>query len=820
MKKIFHSHFIGILLLIIPLVASSQITSIDVTNKNSVCTNVEYSYPIIIGTGKQYITITNVTISPSNVYTSLRYDINNIRVIWNDNIVNNPATITLSYIVLGKTQYVFYKTSGVISAKRPIIYSLTGKKDPACNLTGSEYYQVTTDGATGIYWTPPSGWKDISHDTRMDVREFSYPLTKAGNVSVTVENRNCNIAQTGTSLRIDRLPQAIIAKSPTNLSSIINQLNTFEINAVPNAVSYDWSVTRKVGDRFYEVPEKYYTKNVSGTLAQYTFFEDGHYRIVARYVTDAECINSCNFDIYVNCIPVYNFPACNIAPLIANFGNAQGFVNNSTTPRLMADLNNDNRDDAIGFHPSGVFVAFSNKDIPYSYFTPKCVVANYGTAAGWTNMDAMPRYFADVDGNGYLDIVGFFQYGVAVSLNNGNMTFAQPQIWYVYDANVQLTSFDALPRQFIDMNHDEAADIVLFGLDGVYIAYSDKGYNKFKKAIKVCSEYGYATYNSQGVNPRLVTDINNDTWPDLVCIEQYGISASINNGGIFANIGKISLSDNFGSGQGFPNLNVSPRFFIDMNKDTYKDIVGISNGLVFVSINNQNKTFQKADIWTAGYGVFQDETNIAKNFDNAFYKPITIADIDGDLYPDIIGFNSNFTVVSKNMAGQKFDCPEYIYAGENINNGTKHLVPGIANIVNYPSQDISPRYLVNLDGDTRKDIVAFNSYGILRGVCYPSSLRVASDDETIVTQVAPIKAYPNPATDNFNIEINYLPLEENTYKILIYDINGSLVSQKDGVVTKDDNSVLLDLSSATTGLYFYKVYLNNEVLHTDKLIIE
>lgn len=821
MKKIFYSSLISLLLMAISFVASAQITQIDVTNKNSVCTSGGvYTYPVI-ATGRNYITIKSVTISPSNVGTIVSADLNNIVVRWNDGIVGTSATIKISYIVLNKEQYVFNITSDPISARYPKITSLTGRADIPCNQTGSEYYQITTDAVTGIYWTPPSEWLDITHDTRMDIREFSYPLSKAGSMSVTVENKTCNIAQTTKQLQIQRTPQALTTKSPATLTSFINQLNTCEINAVPNAVSYDWSVLRKVGNSFYQVPEKYYTKNVNGTIAQYTFAEDGHYQIVARYITDQYCMNSCTFNIYVNCVTVYNFPACTIPGLTNDFNSTQGFVNNSTTPRLLADLNNDNRDDIIGFHASGVFVAFSNKNIDYSYFSPKCVVNNFGTASGWTNMNAMPRYIADANGDGYLDIVGFFQYGVAVSLNNGDMTFTQPQIWYVYDENVQLNSLDAFPRNIVDMNHDGAADIVVFGLNGVYIAYSNKGYNKYQKAIKVCSEYGSQTYPSQGVNPRIVADINNDTWPDLVCVEPSGVSAMLNKNGVFDNYGKITLTSSaFGSNQGFGDLNSSPRFFVDMNNDKFKDIVGFSNGLVFVSINKKDNTFQDADIWTAGYGVFQDQTNIAKNFDNAFYKPIAIGDLDGDGYADIIGFNDNFTVVSKNMAGQKFDCPEYIY-GSGVNAGTKQLITGIANIIYYPSQDAAPRYLANLDGDARKDIVAFNQFGVTRGSCYPNPLlRTASDDVTPITEVDPVKAYPNPAADNFNIEINYLPLEENIYKVLIYDINGSLVSQKDGTVTKDNNAILLDLSNTATGLYFYKVYLNNEVLHTDKLIIE
>ena len=81
---------------------------------------------------------------------------------------------------------------------------------------------------------------------------------------------------------------------------------------------------------------------------------------------------------------------------------------------------------------------------------------------------------ADVTGDGKADIVGFGQDGVWVSQATGNGTFAAPTFDFgsfgTSAAAGGWTSDNLYPRLLADVNGKGAADIVGFGISGVYTA--------------------------------------------------------------------------------------------------------------------------------------------------------------------------------------------------------------------------------------------------------------------------------------------------------------------------------------------------------------
>jgi subtilisin family serine protease len=95
-------------------------------------------------------------------------------------------------------------------------------------------------------------------------------------------------------------------------------------------------------------------------------------------------------------------------------------------PRCLADLTRDGRADIVGFGDAGVWVALNNGNGTFA--APQLVLNNFAYVAGGWRVEKHPRYLADLTGDGRADIVGFGDAGVWASLNNGNGTFAARQL--------------------------------------------------------------------------------------------------------------------------------------------------------------------------------------------------------------------------------------------------------------------------------------------------------------------------------------------------------------------------------------------------------
>lgn len=132
--------------------------------------------------------------------------------------------------------------------------------------------------------------------------------------------------------------------------------------------------------------------------------------------------------------------------VMANFGVAQGW-DPAKHVRLMADINNDGKDDIVAFGDQGVWTALSVKhgtlapprsdaerDVPGgpmpppvdpvagTFEAPKLVLENFGVDQEWSPAKHI-RLMADLNADRYLDIVGFGDAGVWTALGNGDGTF-------------------------------------------------------------------------------------------------------------------------------------------------------------------------------------------------------------------------------------------------------------------------------------------------------------------------------------------------------------------------------------------------------------
>lgn len=79
------------------------------------------------------------------------------------------------------------------------------------------------------------------------------------------------------------------------------------------------------------------------------------------------------------------------------------------------------------------------------------------------------------------------------------------------------------------------------------------------------------------------------------------------------------------------------------------------------------------------------------------------------------------------------------------------------------------------------------------------------------------KLYPNPTDNALNVKVNVST--ESVYQSFIYSTFGALVSKSKTVLKKGDNSISLDVSSLSNGMYYIKSTVNNQELAIQKIVV-
>ena len=140
-----------------------------------------------------------------------------------------------------------------------------------------------------------------------------------------------------------------------------------------------------------------------------------------------------------------------------------------------------------------------------------------------------PRFVADLTGDGRADIVGFGLDGVWSSLNDGNGTFQPPNmVLFAFSFHSGWT-VERHPRFLADLTGDGCADIVGFGDAGIWTALNN-GDGTFQPVKFVVEDLGYNQGWRVDRHPRFVADITGDGKPDLVGFGDDGVWVALGNG--------------------------------------------------------------------------------------------------------------------------------------------------------------------------------------------------------------------------------------------------------------------------------------------------
>jgi subtilisin-like proprotein convertase family protein/REP element-mobilizing transposase RayT len=289
--------------------------------------------------------------------------------------------------------------------------------------------------------------------------------------------------------------------------------------------------------------------------------------------------------------------------------------------RTVGDVNGDGRDDAVGFGLDGVYVALSPSTGdgfgPISRWTN-----SFDLSHGWTVKD-YARTVGDVNGDSLDDLVGFGLDGVYVATSTG-IGFDPISRWTTsFDLSHGWTVKDFV-RTVGDVNGDGRADLVGFGLDGVYVATSTGiGFDPISRwTTSFDLSHGWTVKDFV----RTVGDVNGDGLADLVGFGLDGVYVATSTGTGFDPISRWTNSFDLSHGW---TVSQYARTVGDVNGDGRADLVGFGLDGVYVTIST-GTGFDPISRWTNSFDLSHGWT--VKDFAR------TVGDVSGDGVADLVGF--------------------------------------------------------------------------------------------------------------------------------------------------------------------------------------
>jgi hypothetical protein len=356
--------------------------------------------------------------------------------------------------------------------------------------------------------------------------------------------------------------------------------------------------------------------------------------------------------------------------------------------RLLADLTGNKCADIVGFGDSGVWVALNKGDGTFT--PPNQVIAGYAYNAGGFRVESHPRVLADLTGDGRADIVGFGNSGVWVALNKGDGTFHPSKMVvenFGYSAGGWRVEHHL--RFVTDLTGNKCADIVGFGGAGVWVSFNN-GDGSFQAPKQMLANFGHADGWRVEKHPRFLADLTGDSRADIVGFADDGVWIALNNGNGTFQAAKRVLTQ-FGYNDGW-RVEKHPRFLADLTGDGCADIVGFADDGAWVAFNNGDGTFQTPRHVVKNYGYTAGGWRVESH-------PRFVTDLTGDGRTDIIGFGNAGAWLSLNNVDGTFQAPQ---------GGIRHFGHNAGEW----RVEKHPRFLVDLTGDGRADIIGFGNEGV------------------------------------------------------------------------------------------------------------
>ena len=340
---------------------------------------------------------------------------------------------------------------------------------------------------------------------------------------------------------------------------------------------------------------------------------------------------------------------------LAAFGSGPAggdWISQNTYHRELADINGDGKADIVGFGYAGTYAALATGNGKFAGPTFELAAFGAGPSGGdWISDNTYHRELADVNGDGKADIVGFGYAGTYVALATSGGHFASPTFelaaFGAGPAGGDWINNDTYHRELADVNGDGKADIVGFGHAGTYVALATSG-GHFAGPTFELAEFGAGPgggdWFSDNIFHRELADVNGDGKADIVGFGYAGtyVALATAGGHFAASTFEFAEFGTAASAGGWANQDTYHRELADVNGDGRADIVGFGAAGSYVSKATGLGHFGSASLELAAFGTAASAGSWIS--DNSYHRGL--ADVNGDLRADIVGFGAAGVYVS------------------------------------------------------------------------------------------------------------------------------------------------------------------------------
>ncbi|MEU5282093.1 FG-GAP-like repeat-containing protein [Streptomyces asoensis] len=308
---------------------------------------------------------------------------------------------------------------------------------------------------------------------------------------------------------------------------------------------------------------------------------------------------------------------------------------------------------------------------------------------------------ADTTGTGRPDVIVLGADGVRVSVQDESGAFAPAggkPVLKAFGHGTQAGGWqaDKHPRFLVGTTGNGRLDLVGCHDDGVWISLLDED-GKFAPlpGEPVLRAFGHDEKAGgwlADAHPRFLADTTGDGRTDIVGCHDDGVWVSLQDeDGTFAE--PLYVLDQFGTDQGWDSAEEHPRFLIRSAGDGAADIIGFGPQGVVVARGRGDGTFESPQLVLNDFGHAQGWTG---------RKHLRfLADVTGDGNPDIVGFGDEGVWASHNRGDGRFDQAQLVCRGF-----------GYSDEAGAWRVDHHPRFLADITGDGRVDIVGFGGSGV------------------------------------------------------------------------------------------------------------